>query len=188
MGEAGRGRWNLDLGDVVPELSLLERAEETAEVALPRFDEGSTEGGSVMVRGLPVRRVGGRLVTTVFDLLLAQYGVARLVRGHVRAVHPRMAGDDHLGPGGAGGPHRPGVRPRRRAVRDRAGCRHQPLVPLRHHLPRLPGPDDDDRLSGCQRRRLGALPQERTAALEPDLGIVLEVDRAILLALAGGAA
>ena len=46
-GEAGQGRWNLDLGDVVPELSLLERADETVEVALPRFDEGATEGGSV---------------------------------------------------------------------------------------------------------------------------------------------
>ena len=28
-------------------------------------------------RGVPARRVGGRLVTTVFDLMLAQYGVAR---------------------------------------------------------------------------------------------------------------
>ena len=26
---------------------------------------------------MPVRRVGGHLVTTVFDLMLAQYGVAR---------------------------------------------------------------------------------------------------------------
>jgi nitrate reductase alpha subunit len=76
-GEAERGRWNLDLGDVVPELSLLESAENTATVALPRFDEGTTEGGSVMLRGVPVRRVGGRLVTTVFDLMLAQYGVQR---------------------------------------------------------------------------------------------------------------
>src|SRR5690606_13764673 len=30
-----------------------------------------------MIRGVPVRRIGGRTVTTVFDLLLAQYGVAR---------------------------------------------------------------------------------------------------------------
>lgn len=77
MGEAGRGRWNLELGDVIPELSLIDRAEDTAEIALPRFDEGGTEGGSVMVRGVPVRRIGGRLVTTVFDLMLAQYGVKR---------------------------------------------------------------------------------------------------------------
>ncbi|MEU3979304.1 nitrate reductase subunit alpha [Streptomyces sp. NPDC026672] len=72
-----QGRWNLDLGDVEPELSLLERAEETVEVLLPRFDAGATEGGSVMVRGVPVRRIAGRRVTTVFDLMLAQYGVRR---------------------------------------------------------------------------------------------------------------
>ena len=35
------------------------------------------ERGSIVVRGVPVRRVGGRLVTTVFDLMLAQYGVGR---------------------------------------------------------------------------------------------------------------
>ena len=28
-------------------------------------------------RGVPVTRVNGRLVTTVFDLMLAQYGVGR---------------------------------------------------------------------------------------------------------------
>lgn len=72
-----QSRWNLDLGDVVPELSLLERAEDTVPIALPRFDEGATEGGGSMVRGVPVRRLGGRLVTTVFDLMLAQYGVGR---------------------------------------------------------------------------------------------------------------
>ncbi|NGO72335.1 nitrate reductase subunit alpha [Streptomyces boncukensis] len=76
-GEAGAGRWNLDLDGVEPELSLLERAEETVAVALPRFDQGGTEGGSFLVRGVPVRTVGGRLVTTVFDLMLAQYGVGR---------------------------------------------------------------------------------------------------------------
>ncbi|MFJ2952558.1 nitrate reductase subunit alpha [Streptomyces sp. NPDC087226] len=72
-----QGRWNLDLGEVTPELSLLERAVERAEVTLPRFDEGGTEGGTTMVRGVPVRTVGGRRVTTVFDLMLAQYGVER---------------------------------------------------------------------------------------------------------------
>ncbi|MDB1089841.1 nitrate reductase subunit alpha [Streptomyces sp. ACA25] len=76
-GEEGKGRWNLELGDTVPELTLLDRAEEQVTVALPRFDTGETEGGSVMYRGVPVRRIGGRLVTTVFDLMLAQYGVER---------------------------------------------------------------------------------------------------------------
>ncbi|KUL21114.1 hypothetical protein ADL12_45610 [Streptomyces regalis] len=35
-GETGRGRWNLDLGDVVPESSLIDRAGDTVEIALPR--------------------------------------------------------------------------------------------------------------------------------------------------------
>ncbi len=75
--ETGAGRWNLDLGEVVPALGLLGREEDTVEVDLARFDEGPTEGGTTVRRGVPVRRVGGRLVTTVFDLLLAQYGVGR---------------------------------------------------------------------------------------------------------------
>ncbi len=76
-------------------------------------------------------------------------------------MHPGLAGDGHLGPRGAGGPDRAGVRPQRGAhqgpFHDRAGGRHQPLVPLRHHLPGVPGADHHDRLPGRQRRRLGAL-------------------------------
>lgn len=76
FGEAGEGRWNLDLGDVVPALSLHDSRDDVALVDLPRFD--LPRGGSDVVRrGVPVRRVGDRLVTTVLDLLLAQYGVAR---------------------------------------------------------------------------------------------------------------
>ena len=79
------GNWNLDLGDVVPPLSLADLADttESAEVALPRFDlapDATSEhvgGTGVVRRGVPVRRVAGKLVTTVFDLMLAQYGVAR---------------------------------------------------------------------------------------------------------------
>lgn len=76
FGDSGMGKWNLDLGDVVPALSLMTTRDDTALVDLPRFDlpDGSVE---VLRRGVPVRRVGDRLVTTVFDLLLAQYGVAR---------------------------------------------------------------------------------------------------------------
>ncbi len=76
-GEEGAGRWNLDLEDVDPALTLLEVADELVEVTLPRFEGGPTEGGTTMVRGVPAKRVGGRLVTTVYDLALAQYGVAR---------------------------------------------------------------------------------------------------------------
>ncbi len=74
--DSGKGRWNLDLGDVQPLLTLHEDGARTAEVDLPRFDavDGS---GTVLRRGVPVREVGGQVVTTVFDLLLAQYGVRR---------------------------------------------------------------------------------------------------------------
>jgi nitrate reductase alpha subunit len=72
--DSGAGRWNLDLGEVAPQLTLL--GDEAVEVLLPRFD--SPDGtGAVLRRGVPVRRVAGRLVTTVFDLTLAQYGVHR---------------------------------------------------------------------------------------------------------------
>lgn len=71
------GRWNLDLGDIDPALTLFGHHERLVEVDLPRFDEGATEGGSVQRRGVPALRVGDHLVTTVFDLVLAQYGVGR---------------------------------------------------------------------------------------------------------------
>ncbi|GEL20395.1 nitrate reductase subunit alpha [Pseudonocardia asaccharolytica] len=79
--ESGMGRWNLDLGDVAPQLTVLDPANpESAEVLLPRFDggvDGGDAAGGVLRRGVPVRRIGGQLVTTVFDLMLAQYGVHR---------------------------------------------------------------------------------------------------------------
>jgi nitrate reductase / nitrite oxidoreductase, alpha subunit len=76
-GAEGAGRWNLDLGELRPALTLLGRHDETAEILLPRFDGGETEGGTTMRRGVPARRIAGRLVTTVLDLMLAQYGVVR---------------------------------------------------------------------------------------------------------------
>ncbi len=71
------GRWNLKLDGVEPLLTVFDRAEERVAVDLPRFDEGERERGAAMRRGVPAVRVGGKLVTTVLDLLLAQYGVAR---------------------------------------------------------------------------------------------------------------
>jgi len=76
FGESGEGRWNLDLEGVVPALSLLDTRDDTALVDLPHFDTTHV-GSPVLRRGVPVRHVGDRLVTTVFDLVLAQYGVAR---------------------------------------------------------------------------------------------------------------
>ncbi|MFF5188437.1 nitrate reductase subunit alpha [Streptomyces sp. NPDC000345] len=75
-GEAGAGKWNLDLGDTRPLLSAEGGDEAPVAVALPRFD--APDGGAGrLTRGVPVRRVAGRRVTTVYDLLLAQYGVPR---------------------------------------------------------------------------------------------------------------
>ncbi|MBM2616383.1 nitrate reductase subunit alpha [Actinoplanes sp. LDG1-06] len=73
--EDGEGRWNLDLGDVVPALGI--SGGEAVTVDLARFDVGDTEGGTIVRRGVPVTRIGDHLVTTVFDLLMAQYGVRR---------------------------------------------------------------------------------------------------------------
>ncbi|SFO33469.1 nitrate reductase alpha subunit [Pseudonocardia ammonioxydans] len=73
---SGEGRWNLDLGGVEPRLSLYGTAGEGCEVLLPRFDAADGTPG-VLHRGVPVARIGEHTVTTVFDLMLAQYGVAR---------------------------------------------------------------------------------------------------------------
>jgi nitrate reductase / nitrite oxidoreductase, alpha subunit len=72
-GEQGIGKWNLDLGEVDPLLSV---GGEPVPVDLPRFDTPDGAAGTIR-RGVPTRTVAGHLVTTVFDLLLAQYGVAR---------------------------------------------------------------------------------------------------------------
>ncbi|MFD6229684.1 nitrate reductase subunit alpha [Streptomyces sp. NPDC060232] len=75
-GDAGAGKWNLDLGDTDPLLSAEGGGETPVAVDLPRFDAPDGSAGRLR-RGVPVRRVAGRLVTTVYDLLLAQYGVGR---------------------------------------------------------------------------------------------------------------
>ncbi|MDR1186024.1 MAG: nitrate reductase subunit alpha [Bifidobacteriaceae bacterium] len=84
-GDAGEGRWNLDLEDLDPQLSLFAELGPAVEIELPRFDlpgpDGSTDKGRSVRRGVPVRTVattaGEALVTTVFDLMMAHYGVER---------------------------------------------------------------------------------------------------------------
>ena len=76
FGEAGAGKWNLDLGGADPLLTVLGGEEKPVAVQLPRFDPPA--GWACRLRrGGPAPRVAGHLVTTVFDLLLAQYGVER---------------------------------------------------------------------------------------------------------------
>ena len=80
--QAGR-RWNLELGDVEPALSMMETEDSYGvEVALPCFED-PCGAGSIIHRGVPARQINGQLVTTVFDLMLAQYGVGRLSLIHI---------------------------------------------------------------------------------------------------------
>lgn len=85
-GEDGVGHWNLRLDGVDPVMSIADTgsAPDSREVLFPRFDlpEASSEGtgpvgAGVIHRGVPVRTVNGRVVTTVYDILLAHYGVSR---------------------------------------------------------------------------------------------------------------
>src|SRR5690606_32302057 len=57
-----------------PLLSLYGRTDDAAAVQFPRFD---SDVPGVLTRGVPTKVVAGKRVTTVFDLLLAQYGVGR---------------------------------------------------------------------------------------------------------------
>jgi nitrate reductase alpha subunit len=71
--QSEEGKWNLNLDGIEPVLSLHDRGGvEHVAVELPRFDASGT-----LARGVPALRVGGQLVTTVLDLMLAQYGVGR---------------------------------------------------------------------------------------------------------------
>ena len=80
-------KWNLALDNADPVMSIAETDRfDTAEVLFLRFDldtnpedvgTGKPIGAGVVHRGVPVREVDGKLVTTVFDIMLAHYGVNR---------------------------------------------------------------------------------------------------------------
>ncbi|TCO20406.1 nitrate reductase alpha subunit [Kribbella steppae] len=72
FGASGEGNWNLDLGETDPVLTLAGEQAENVLLQVPRFDAAGE-----LRRGVPARRIGGHLVTTVYDLMLAQYGVQR---------------------------------------------------------------------------------------------------------------
>jgi nitrate reductase / nitrite oxidoreductase, alpha subunit len=71
---SGEGKWNLDLQGVDPLLTLYGADGDVAAVKLPRYD---SDRPGVLTRGVPTTIIAGQRVTTVFDLLLAQYGVHR---------------------------------------------------------------------------------------------------------------
>ena len=192
FGDEGVGRWNLELGDIDPALSMYRDHQggtrEAVEVELPRFD--AADGKVVHERrGVPVARVGDRVVTTVLDLLLAQYGVAR---AGLPGTWPRAGESDVRGYDDPAVPATPAWQEQHtgvpaaqvvRLAREWAqnaidtegrgmillGCRHQPLVPLRPDLSRDAAAHHDHRHAGPQRRRLGAL--RRAGEDPPDHGL-----------------
>ena len=97
MGSSGfrwgreKGQWNLllrdpvDSTDIYPALTFLPAHDEVLEIELDDFANAKT-----MRRGVPVKRIptaDGKtvLVTTVYDLLMAQYGVSRGLAGEYPA-------------------------------------------------------------------------------------------------------
>ena len=81
-----KGKWNLEEKNaqgaaIKPRLSLADTKDEIAPVAFPYFGGiahehfESNEQTDVLVRNVPVKKVGDHLVATVYDLLLANYGV-----------------------------------------------------------------------------------------------------------------
>ncbi|MCC7463902.1 MAG: nitrate reductase subunit alpha [Gammaproteobacteria bacterium] len=81
-----KGKWNLSLEDglddspIDPELSFIDRSDAVIQVAFDDF-----AGNASVTRGVPARRIatteGEVLVTTGFDLLMAQFGVGRGLAG-----------------------------------------------------------------------------------------------------------
>ena len=147
-GEEGAGRWNLDLGQVDPALTLHGIGDEAVEVTLPRFDGGETEGGTTMrprrpreARRRPPRddRPRPRLRPVRRRPRRPARRVAERLRRRLDSLHAGLAGGDHRRRRRHLHPGRARVRRQRRADRgpldDRHGCRHQPLVPLRRDLP-----------------------------------------------------
>src|SRR5699024_10177615 len=72
FGAEGEGRWNLDLDGVDPLLRLTGPDVEQVTVELPRFGDVDGVPDSTTAT-VPARRVDGHLVTTVFELMLAQF-------------------------------------------------------------------------------------------------------------------
>ena len=82
-----KGKWNLTLqdgltgSDIDPELTFIETTDERAQVSLDDFGQADE-----VSRSVPIKRVkthDGRevIVTTAYDLLMAQYGVPRGLDG-----------------------------------------------------------------------------------------------------------
>lgn len=91
-----KGKWNLEMKDGItdedldPELSFIEKHDDVVQL---EFDDFA--GGTTILRGVPVRTLetaqGTVKVTTVFDLLMAQFGVGRGLAG----AYPQSYDDEN---------------------------------------------------------------------------------------------
>jgi len=76
-----KGKWNLAKTSIRPALSLKAFSSRSEKVAFPYFGGIAHEHFTanpqkdVLEREVPVKEVGGQLVASVYDLMLAQYGV-----------------------------------------------------------------------------------------------------------------
>ena len=94
---SARGKWNLKLEDeidgtaIAPALTLLETSDDTVLVAFDDFGAGRTLTRGVPVRTLTLADGSTAVVTTVYDLLMAQYGVPRGLPGDYPASDDDVA-------------------------------------------------------------------------------------------------
>ncbi|MGG3937920.1 nitrate reductase subunit alpha [Anoxybacillus kestanbolensis] len=89
-----KGKWNLKMVDeeteeaIEPRLTMLGIEDEIATVQIPYF---SHDGNRILKRAVPVKRVQTKheelYVTTVYDLVLANYGVDRGIGGEVAKTY-----------------------------------------------------------------------------------------------------
>ena len=179
-----QGKWNLEPRDgegreVTLRLSLLDDRDEAAAVGFPYFGNlehahfAGTDHPSVLVRNVPAKRLrlaGGEvLAATVYDLLLASYGLDRGLGGAHTAgsyddpepLHPAWAEANHRHRAGSDRVRRARLRRQRGAHPGPLDGDHrggdEPLVPHGHELPRGHQPAGDVRLRGPVGRGLVAL-------------------------------
>ena len=93
MGSSGfrwgkeQGKWNLllkdgmDGSDIQPQLSFLEDHDDVVDIELDDFGAGKTSHRGVPVKTLKTKDGETVQVTTIYDLLMAQYGVNRGLSG-----------------------------------------------------------------------------------------------------------
>ncbi len=84
-----KGNWNLNNKEgmngeeISPLLTFIEEKDETLSVTFPDFTESTND--KTVRRGVPTKRIktvnGDIYVTTIFDLLMAQYGISRGLHG-----------------------------------------------------------------------------------------------------------